>query len=322
MNKTPVAFFAYNRPEHTFRALAALSSCRNFEECEFYLYADGPKTDNDRTAVEETRKVLRLWAKEHNAQIIEQPENLGLARSIASGVTELCKQYGRVVVVEDDLVVSPDFLHFMIRSLDRYEHEDKVMQVGGYTLSSPLGIKTDAFFLPVTTTWGWGTWQRSWEFFEWTPANLEAAKFDDDWSRLFDLNGTCSFYAMLEDRMAGRNDSWGILWWYAVSRQKGLVVYPVHSLVWNGGFDGSGIHCGSGDFLLQGDSSDYLENRLPNIWSFPDEICYKAEHLLHLETFFRSRLMGNQSDFDRADIKLSLIALAKRILKRLRNAIF
>lgn len=320
--KTPVALFAYNRPEHTQRALDALSKCRKIEDCEFYLFSDGPRSNDAKVDVDVTRKVLHEWATDFNARIVEQPRNLGLAKSIVTGVSELCKQYGRVIVVEDDLVVSPDFLHYMIQSLDHYENEDQVMQVGGFTLSPPLEIVTDAFLIPVTTTWGWATWQRAWQHFSWEPVNLEAAKLDVEWSNLFNLNGTCTFSSMLEDRMAGRNDSWGILWWYVVSRRNGLVVYPTKSLVWNGGFDGSGIHCGSGDFLQQGDASNYLRTSLPTSLAFPPGMRFEPAHLLQLEKFFRSRLTGGQPEQDGAGAKMRLKAVTKKIIEKFRNAIF
>ncbi|WP_158904639.1 glycosyltransferase family 2 protein [Burkholderia sp. L27(2015)] len=287
--KTPVALFAYNRPDHTQRALDALSRSRRVEDCEFHLFADGPRTDAARPAVEATRKVLREWAVSFDARVIEQPQNLGLAKSIATGVSDLCARYGRVIVVEDDLVVNPDFLHYMIESLDRYADDERIMQISGFTLSTPPGITTDAFLLPVTTTWGWATWQRAWQHFAWQPVDLEGAKRDGNWRELFDLGGTCAFSTMLEDRLAGRNDSWGILWWYAVSRLNGLVVYPTKSLVWNGGFDGSGIHCGSDDVLQQGDVLGNLRANLPTSLTFPSETSFEQEHLYHLETFLRSK---------------------------------
>lgn len=319
--KTPVALFAYNRPDHTQRALGALSKCRKIEDCEFYFFSDGPRTDAARTEVEATRKVLHEWAQVFNAHVVEQSHNLGLAKSIVTGVSDLCMQYGRVVVIEDDLIVSPDFLHYMIQALDHYENDAQVMQVGGFTLSTPSGITTDAFLLPVTTTWGWATWQRAWQYFSWQPVSLETAKSDKNWRELFDINGTCAFYSMLEDRLAGRNDSWGILWWYAVSRQSGLVVYPTRSLVWNGGFDGSGIHCGSGDFLQQGDASNYLQTNLPSLLTFPIETKFELAHLTHLENFFLSKDTKGSAEVDSSRIRRSLRAIAVMLKEKLKHAI-
>src|SRR5581483_2478095 len=285
------ALFAYNRPDHTHRALEALSRCRRAADCDFFLFSDGPKSEAAAPMVEQTRGVLRTWARRLKAEVVERPQNLGLARSIHAGVTDLTLRYGRVVVVEDDLVVGPDFLHFMLEALDRYANEDAVLQVGGFPLSPPDRGEFDAFLLPVTTTWGWGTWQRAWAHFSWQPEELEATQRDPDWRKLFDINGAGSFSTMLEDRLAGKNDSWGILWWYAVSRRRGLVVYPAVNLVWNGGFDGSGIHSGSNDFLRQADVDALNGSRIPDRLRFPATLVVDPQDMRRLEAFLR-RLGG------------------------------
>ncbi|MBY5789994.1 glycosyltransferase [Rhizobium leguminosarum] len=319
-SRTPVALFTYNRAEHTERALDALCRARRIEDCNFYFYSDGPRTEAALASVEATREVLRRWAPRLNATVVERRSNLGLAKSIFTGVSDLCDRYGRVVVIEDDLVVSPDFLHFMIESLDRYENEPSVMQVGGLTLSPPSDLEADAFLLPVTTTWGWATWKRAWQHFAWGPEDLKAARGDEDWRRLFDLNGTCTFSAMLEDRIAGRNDSWGILWWYAVSRQRGLVLYPRRSLVWNGGFDGSGVHCGDDDFLRQGDATDYVTPVLPPALLFPSGAAYETRHLTQLEDFFRSMQADTALRPHKAGDGHKLKAFARELKTRLLHA--
>ena len=320
--KTPVAVFTYNRPEHTRLTLDALSKCEELDACVFYFFSDGPRSDDVRAEVEETRSILYTSAELFSAQVIEQPSNLGLAKSIVAGVSDLCERYGRVIVIEDDLIVSPDFLHFMIQSLDHYQDEPSVMQIGGFTISPPDDLTTDAFLLPVTTTWGWATWKRAWQHFAWTPKDLDIAKSDQKWLDLFNLHGAGSFSAMLEDRLAGRNDSWGILWWYAVSRSNGLVLYPRQSLVWNGGFDGTGIHCGSRNFLRQGDVSNYSTNKLPRSLSLPLNTEFYNAHLIKLENFLKKQQVNDLSVKCTESTKIGrLTKFAKQLKKRLKHVI-
>ncbi|MFS8047090.1 hemolysin activation protein [Rhizobium sp. BR 314] len=320
-NKTPVAFFAYNRPQHTERALLALSKSRRLEDCDFYFFSDAAKSEAARAKVAETREVLRYWAQVLNATVLEREANIGLARSISSGVSDLCLRYGRAVVIEDDLIVSPDFLHFMIESLDRYEDEPSVVQVGGFTINPPEDPVGDAFLLPVTTTWGWATWQRAWEGFSLDLPDLDAARGDGEWMRLFNFDGSSAYTVMLEDRIAGRNDSWGILWWFAVSRKRGLVVYPSRSLVWNGGFDGSGVHCGSDDFLGQGDVALYVGSALPERLSFPAQATFEESHFRQLKDFFwRTQTPAALSPMHATGVVASMKTFARRVHRKLFNA--
>jgi hypothetical protein len=241
---TPVAFFSYHRAEHAGRALDSLARCHRLDECRIYLYCDGAKGDHDRAAVEKSRQVVRAWASKYQAEMIERPDNLGLSQSIVAGVTDLCRTYGRVIVVEDDLVLSPYFIDFMLQALERYQEELKVYQISGYMFPVECSTSTDALFLPLTTTWGWATWARAWQHFDWKAAGAREQLTDPKARDRFDLGGSYPYSKMLEDRLAGKNDSWGILWWWAVFKSNGVVLYPRESLVVNEGFDGSGVHCG------------------------------------------------------------------------------
>jgi hypothetical protein len=247
IGRIPLALFTYNRPAHTRRTLEYLTRCSRREDYDFYFFLDAPRKATEKRAVVEVRAILSEFQPSFNAKIIEQQTNQGLSRSIAGGVDRLCEAYGCVVVLEDDLLVGPGFLGFMADALKEYEDSEIIMQIAGTTLAPPDQLGTDAFLLPITSTWGWATWKRAWKHFSWTPEGWPESKTDKEWMDLFTAGGGPNYIQMLEDRLAGRNDSWGILWWYAVSRARGYVVYPKQSLVWNGGFDGSGVHCGSED---------------------------------------------------------------------------
>lgn len=281
----PVAVFTYNRPGHTQKALEALSQCQGLDQCLIYLFSDAPREAEQVAKVSETRSVLRQWAGKLGAKIVEQSENLGLSKSIVSGVSSLCEAYGQVIVLEDDLVVSPNFLTYMVTALGHYQREEQVMQISGCTLASPGQLENDAFFLPVTTTWGWATWQRAWRQFAWIPQNLDAVRTDTQWLDRFNLHDTYDYLQMLDDRLAGRNDSWGILWWYAVSRRQGLVLYPKTNLVQNTGFDGSGIHCGEGSFFDETTPAIRVMGSPSQPITWPDRIAYEPSHLARLEAF-------------------------------------
>ena len=238
-SKTPVAIFAYNRPDHIQSALSSLANCSRRSDCHLVIYCDGSKTPAQEAGVAATRDVVREWALRLDAEVIERGENLGLARSIVSGVTEQCQKYGRIIVVEDDLIVSSNFLYYMLQALDRYQDNAKVYQISGFMYPISHPTSPDAFFLPLSTTWGWATWERAWQIFNWDAGKALDQLNDPKMSLRFDLDGSYPYTAMLRQREEAHNDSWGILWYYAVFQASGLVLHPRQSLVWNGGFDDS-----------------------------------------------------------------------------------
>ena len=239
----PIALFVYNRPDHTRRTVEALAANTLARETPLHVFSDAPRNKTARRSVEEVRSYIRTITGFQSVAIIERESNFGLARSIIEGVTNLCESYGRVIVVEDDLVTSPHFLSYVNDALTRYEYEDRVMQVVGYMFPISLSLEEDAVFLPVTSSWGWGTWKRAWRHFDASGAGYQDLVNDQNLRRAFDLNGKYEFFKMLASQLRGETDSWAIRWYLSVFLMKGLVLYPREPLVENVGFDGSGVNC-------------------------------------------------------------------------------
>ena len=264
MTLAPIAFFAYKRPEHTLRALEALSRCELAGESSLFIFCDGPKRPEDEDGVRKVREVAesRRWCG--SVEVIKREENAGLAKSIFAGVSRLCEEYGRVIVLEDDLLVSPSFLRYMNDALDLYKDEERVMQVSGYMFDAPLRAETDAIFLSFTTSWGWGTWHRAWLKFDPAMSGYDRLKNDRKLRRAFNLDGHFDYFSMLEKQLAGILDSWAIQWYLSVFMCNGLVLHPVRTLVSNAGFDGSGTHCGEFRQDMSGGFTSYSGFRFPD----------------------------------------------------------
>lgn len=242
MKYAPIALFVYKRPDHTRRTLEALMQCPEFESSLLYVFSDAAKKIEDEKLVLETRNVVKSMVGE-KAKIVEAENNQGLAKSIISGVNRLLKDYDRVIVLEDDLLVSPRFLSYMNAALEAYQNEPSVMQVSGYMFPiKEFSNKTEALFLPFTTSWGWGTWRRAWHYFDPDATGWEALKIDSAMRFKFNLDASYDYSAMLSTQMSKGVDSWAICWYWNVFKNNGYVLYPPTSHVDNIGLDGSGTH--------------------------------------------------------------------------------
>lgn len=263
MSNAPIALFLYNRPEHTQRTLDALVSNEGFHKSELYVFCDGPKEAKDLEAVLATREVLHSYNLA-NAKIIERQKNLGLARSIITGVSELCHQHGRTIVLEDDLITSPYFLEYMNHALNLYADDLGVMQVSGYMFPIDRHNLPQTFFLNLTTSWGWGVWDRSWKYFDSSPTNFIRIQNEASKRENFDLGGMYPYFKMLKSKQRGKIDSWAIDWYASVFCMDGVCLFPAQSLVRNIGHDNTGVHCGS--------SSAYeVDLSLEKIIQFPEQ---------------------------------------------------
>jgi hypothetical protein len=240
--KAPIAFFAYKRPNHTQRALESLRRNESADQSELFVFCEGPKRPEEQEAVQQVRDLVRSKQWCGKVHITEQACNYGLADSIISGVTDICQRYGRVIVLEDDLVLSPYFLSYMNQALESYQENNQVMQVSGYMFPIELSVAEESTFLPVASSWGWATWQRAWEHFDPHMSGYTQLKASKALRDQFDLNGSYYYFSMLEGQKDGKTDSWAIRWYLSVFMQAGLVLYPTQSLVSNIGCDGSGTH--------------------------------------------------------------------------------
>ncbi len=281
MQLAPIALFVYNRPEHTRRVVASLLKNSLAAQSELHVFCDGPRDDRAVDSVREVRSYVHGIDGFAGVRVYEQGHNRGLAESIIDGVSRLCEQYGRVIVVEDDLLLAPNFLAYMNAALERYQDDTQVMQISGHMFPVDVNVADDAFFLPFTTSWGWGTWASAWKLFD--PAAGGYAELKDARSRRrkFNMDGAYDYFSMLEDQLAGRIDSWAIRWYLSVFMNEGMVLYPKRSLVQNTGFDGSGTHT-RGKSLDQAVSANFAPVRLPVAAVDPD-----ARNLVY--AYFRAR---------------------------------
>lgn len=260
----PIALFVFKRADKTLNTLRSLSACPTFQDRHLYIFSDGPRTEADTGAVADVRAVIESFP--HPFKVIRKaPENRGLARSIISGVSEICAAHGRVIVIEDDLIVAPTILDYFDEALDAYEGEQRVMQISGFAFGSDRQ-SDQARFLPLTTSWGWATWERAWKTFDPTARGAEALAKDPKLRARFNLNGLFNFSGMLDRQLRGEVDSWAIRWYLSVFLQDGLVLFPNSSLVQNDGMDRSGTH-GFRSALLwrkQADVRNHSKPRLPS----------------------------------------------------------
>lgn len=246
MDFAPIVLFVYRRPEHTQRTLQALRDNAGAAQSDLFIFADAPKTPADVDAVAAVRAIAHAAAGFRSVTITESVSHLGLAQSVIQGVSTVCRQYGRVIVLEDDLLSAPTFLTYMNSALDYYETFYRVYSISGYNLSPthlalPTDYTADVFYNYRPMSWGWATWWSRWQTADWAVTDYAEFLASPRWQRLFNRGGH-DLTPMLQHQMEGRIDSWYIRWCYTHCRQGAVSLYPVHSYIDNIGHDGTGTH--------------------------------------------------------------------------------
>jgi len=238
-SSAPVAVFAYRRAGALAEVMSSLSACEGFHDAQVTVFVDGPKTDEDRKGVGEVRELLAGldWP---NLSVVFSEENRGLKRSIFDGVSRILEEYDRVIILEDDLVLSPLALLYFNSALEKYDSSDSVWSVAGYMYNVPEFVDRDtALVLPFAHPWGWATWRRAWSQFsiyeEIPQSNLVSKTF----RTRFDL-GIRGFSEMLSLAKEGKVNSWFILWYLRIFRSNGVSIFPPVSYIKNNGIGGGG----------------------------------------------------------------------------------
>lgn len=272
----PVILFAYNRPEHTRRTIEALAANELAEQTDFYLFSDAAKSEKD----EEKVKSIRAYAKEvtgfAKVTLVSREQNFGLAKNVICGVTEIIHQYGKAIVLEDDLVTNRFFLRYMNDGLNRYESEKKVTGITGFShFSDKLDYPDETYFHTLTgTSWSWATWADRWAVFDEACSDWTDMVTDKRLRKRFNYDNTYDFYKIMKMQQTDdQTNSWAIRWYWTNFRKGGFILSPAKSLVSNEGWDGSGVHCGKSKepVFCHHLSTDHV------LTDFPKDICETKE---------------------------------------------
>jgi hypothetical protein len=244
---SPIILFIYNRPGYTLKTLQALKNNYLADQSALFIYADGPlakASDIEKNNILEARKIAisEKWCRTNT--IIESETNNGLANSVINGVSKIVSEYGKAIVLEDDIVTSPYFLNYMNDGLDLFQTEKRVISIHGYIYPAKKKLP-DYFFIKGADCWGWATWKRGWDIFnpdsEYLLNELKQKKLE----KSFNFNNTYNYTGMLQDQIDGKISSWAIRWYASAFLADMYTLYPGKSFIQNIGMDGSGAHSGN-----------------------------------------------------------------------------
>lgn len=239
----PICLFTYNRPLETMQTIKALQNNYLASESDLFIFSDGPKNEVARLKVEAVRAFLASIDGFKSVKIFESEQNKGLANSIISGVSQVIENYGRVIVLEDDLITSPNFLDFMNQALSFYSDQENIFSISGYSMDLPSleSYKLDYYLGYRASSWGWGTWRDRWEQIDWAISDYKTFIYNPFEHFKF-MRGGSDLPYMLWKQMNGKIDSWAIRWCYHQFKNDLLTIFPTQSKIKSIGFGKNATH--------------------------------------------------------------------------------
>lgn len=242
MTLAPIVLFAYKRCDTLIQTVEALKKNYLAADSELIIFSDGPKNETEFQRVNEVRDYLKKVNGFKSVRIIVSPINKGLANSIIDGVSELFINYEALIVLEDDLISTPNFLDFMNQSLVMFHENKNVFSISGFSFNlDAQHYDYDTYFLNRGWSWGWATWKDRWEHVDWEIKDYDAFIKNKAEQRKFSQGGS-DLNGMLKKQMTSHFDSWAIRWFYNQFKRNGITLYPVNSKIVNNGFGRDATH--------------------------------------------------------------------------------
>ena len=246
MNFAPIIVFAFNRTDTLQNTIESLKKNKEAKDSELFVFVDGPRLNKDGekeqvSAVQEYVKTITGF-KSINYKFSKT--NKGLAPSVISGTTEIINIYNKVIIIEDDLVLSKSFLQYMNQMLDLYEKDKRIMQISGWgcKITNAKNYPYDIYLNKRARSWSWGTWKDRWETVDWKVNDWN--EFSKDKIRIKEFNRQGSdLFKMLKGYMTKKNSSWYIRFQYSMYKQNKYSIQPIRSLVINEGFGSNATNC-------------------------------------------------------------------------------
>jgi len=311
----PICLFAYSRLNETRLTIEALQQNFLAADSVLFIFSDMAKEEQDKDRVKWVRDDIHTITGFAQVTIIERTEHTGLANSIISGVTRILEEYGKVIVLEDDLITSRNFLDYMNQALDFYAEEKKILSISGYSFpfEYPDNHQEDVSFSLRASSWGWGTWQDRWADIDWEVQDYDSFKWNIFKHLKFNRGGS-DLSHMLRRQVTGRIDSWAIRFSYHQYKHNLLDVFPKTSKVLNDGFGPRATHTKK----IKRRLATVIDTSEQRTFTFSNNICLDID--IALQFYQRHSLKSRIKDKFYNTVFIPLKFLTVKLMKKLRKS--
>jgi hypothetical protein len=295
----PIAIFVYRRKDYLKLLINSLKKNILSKKSIIYIFSDGWNDNSDKPDVLSIRKYISKIRGFKKINIINRKENFGLSKNIISGINFVLNDNNKIIVLEDDLELSSNFLNYMNDALNIYKNNKKVASVNGW--SFPINFKkntSDYFFIRGADCWGWGTWKRAWKKLNPSGRKLLNRIKYQNLKKLFNFNNTYDYFKMLEDQIVGKNNSWAIRWYASIFLENMYTLYPKISLVNNNGTN-NGTHSNFdtlnlGSRFIRRKYKYVLKQKVKEDLEVREqiELYFKKNYFLKIKKFFKILIKG------------------------------
>ena len=257
----PIVIFTYVRVEKLKKSIETLQQCDLSKKSHLYIFSDSYKNKKEKPQVDKVRKYIKSIKGFKKISIVRRKKNYGLSENIIDGITKIINKYGKIIVVEEDIIVDKNFLNFLNHSLDFYKNKDSVWHISGWNYNLKLSLSLDGYFTKTMNCWGWGTWKNRWRFFEKNPQkiiNTWTQKMIDQ----FNFDNTHNFFSQITRNKEHKINTWAIFWYAVIFENRKLCLNPTTSHSENIGIGKGSTHTSNIDEIFKSKINDKIKKKL------------------------------------------------------------
>ncbi|MGB6015835.1 MAG: glycosyltransferase family 2 protein [Nodosilinea sp.] len=279
-------FLIFRRPDLTVQVFEAI---RQAKPTKLLVVADGPRNAEEAVLCKQARAVTENidW----DCEVIRNYSdiNLGCRDRVSSGLTWAFEQVEEAIILEDDCLPHPSFFRYCETLLEYYRDDERLMVISGDNFQNGRQrMPYSYYFSKYNHCWGWATWRRAWQHWEFNPQKW--VEFRDSglvrslchesheekyWTDIFDM-------LFLENKI----NAWGYVWMFACWSQGGLTALPHVNLVSNIGFGLDSTHTGGKSKLANMPTKEIGNIKHPSfVLRCVEEDCYTFKNIFRQKLF-------------------------------------
>lgn len=234
-----IGVFCYNRAAKLKTCIEALLKNPECASMDIVFFSDGYKKEADKQGIMEVRAYIDSLTGFRNVIKHYRDRNYSTGPNFQTGLTFLSENYDEFIVVEDDLVVSPNYIKYLMDGLDFYRKDKSVFCITAYVfpITKEKTYPYDTIVYKRFCSYGWAGWADRFDTVIWDKDQLQHMM---DTSPGFKKRMNAEGYdlvRMLKKQISGVISTWDVQLQAHVAENQLKVIYPVLSKVSNIGFD-------------------------------------------------------------------------------------
>jgi len=229
----PVLLLGFNRPDRLHDLIETLRKTAPPIVC---LAVDGPRSHHpgEEGLVQRCQQIIDEIDWTTDVRTLFRQHNVGLERAVPEAVSWVLQDFDSVIVIEDDVVVGPQFIDFASIALQRFQDRLDIFHISGYNVVSEARLThPDAAtrLSRIPESFAWATWRRAWTHYDPNLSWGSGCSIDELSAVVGSRTAALRWKQNFSLARHGRISSWAYRWAASIWSQDGYCLSPNKNLI-------------------------------------------------------------------------------------------